>query len=54
MSECKKCRYCEKPVRQERATVCANCHDKKEAVHRLWLICQEIKKATKVGGSYGC
>ena len=48
MKEVKKCKYCGKPVRQERATICANCHIKKQAVHRLWLICQEIKRKAGV------
>ena len=46
MNEVKKCKHCGKPVRQEGATICATCHDKKEAVHRLWLLCQKIKKIT--------
>lgn len=42
-NETKKCRYCGKKA-MPRSTICANCCKKKEAVHRLWLICQEIKK----------
>lgn len=41
-----KCKYCDNEVRQPRATICAKCHNKKDSVHRLWLICQEIKRVT--------
>ena len=41
-----KCKYCEKELKTTVDGVCATCADKKDAVNRLFLICQEIKKQT--------
>lgn len=44
MSEVKKCKYCGTALKF--GDMCGTCREKKKTVHRLWLICQEIKKAT--------
>ena len=40
-----KCKYCEKELKTTVDGVCATCANKKDAVHRLFLICQKIKQS---------
>ena len=41
----KKCKYCNGKV-YPGGDICPECCKKKKLVHKLWLICQDIKKKT--------
>lgn len=40
-----KCKYCDKELKTTVDGVCATCNNKKDVVHRLFLICQKIKQS---------
>lgn len=40
------CQYCGATTPNKKDGICSGCCNKKAAVHRLYLICQEIKKQT--------
>ena len=40
-----KCKYCEKEYDEHYGEMCPTCRSKEKSVHKLFLVCQEIKKS---------